>query len=65
MIKSWIDAEGVRQYADEHSKAYRNRTLSETDSKVEAGEQTVEDTVDKGDTKSRRPIVKTPEAPAS
>jgi hypothetical protein len=28
-IKSWIDKDGVRQYADEHSKAYLKRTERE------------------------------------
>ncbi|MGW5387203.1 hypothetical protein [Nocardia sp. NPDC003963] len=25
MIKTWTDSKGLKQYADEHSKAYRNR----------------------------------------
>lgn len=25
MIKSWTDSNGVKHYADEHSKAYRDR----------------------------------------
>ncbi|WP_159840212.1 hypothetical protein [Nocardia sp. CY41] len=25
MIKSWTDSHGVKNYADEHSKAYRDR----------------------------------------
>lgn len=31
MIKTWIDAVGVTQYADEHSKAYRKRTERKTE----------------------------------
>lgn len=30
MIKSWIDSKGVRNYADEHSKAYRDRDEAKT-----------------------------------
>jgi len=59
MIKSWTDDKGVRRYADEHSKAYRNRTEAKPE-EAEAVEQTVETTPD---AKSRRPVVKTPEAP--
>ncbi|MFI6368706.1 DUF4124 domain-containing protein [Nocardia sp. NPDC050630] len=44
MIKSWTDANGVTHYADEHSKAYRNRTEADT--------KTVEVEVD--DVKTRR-----------
>jgi hypothetical protein len=34
VIKSWTDANGVTHYADEHSKAYRNRNEAEPEVKV-------------------------------
>lgn len=30
MIKSWTDSTGVRHFADEHSKAYRDRDEAKT-----------------------------------